>query len=86
MCHSRCRRESTVVAEYFPRPFERTFDRRREILVANVLVELSAFHHARGLITHAAQDEGSTSPMKGVSKMLQSMQPGAVDRRHVPQS
>ena len=53
--------------------------------LADVLVELGPLHHARGLIAHAAENQGATAGVEDVGEVLQGVQSCAVDRGHVPQ-
>ena len=56
------------------------------VRVADVLVELGPFHHACGLIAHAAENQCATAGVQEVGEVLECVKPRSVDRRHVAQT
>src|SRR5688572_8555357 len=80
---SRGGRHAIVVSQNSTCSIEGRLDRRGDVRLADVLVELGALHHACGLIAHTAENQGATAGVQDIGEVLQRVEPGAVDRGHI---
>ena len=74
-----------VVGLNLPRPQQRGFDVRHDIVRADVLHELGLVEEGRGLLPRAAQNQHPARFPQALVQLFQRMQPGGIDRGHVPQ-
>jgi hypothetical protein len=58
---------------------------RKDILAANMRVELSALHEMRRLLARAAEQQRAPGRLNLIGKIFDRLKPGRIHRRHMPE-